>query len=194
MIFHSRSSGRSFTEILDLTYCISYWFASSESYLNAFKGDFKLEWILEVAWVVQDNNITYVDLSGQRIKEQNKNSYLGHGHKWAPASVRGLWKLWFMFLQIQVDERCCKEDTVAYVKFWLMCQFKNTERQVSVNLKNHDIVCTSGIGIYSMICDHICHTSRKMSMILSVCSPTRCFRKFTWHFLQKKMFLIRSWS
>ena len=76
MIFHSRSSGRSFTEILALTNCISYWFASSESYLNAFKGDFKLEWILEVAWVVQDNNITYVDLSGARKFEQNKNGHL----------------------------------------------------------------------------------------------------------------------
>ena len=91
MIFHSRSSGRSCTEILALTNCISYWFASSESYLNAFKGDFKLEWILEVAWVVQDNNVTYVDLSGAKKLEQTKTvTYLGHGHKWAPASVRGL--------------------------------------------------------------------------------------------------------
>ena len=32
-------------------------------YLNAFKGDFKLEWVLEVAWVVQDYNITYMDLT-----------------------------------------------------------------------------------------------------------------------------------
>ena len=137
---------------------------------------------------------TWTWVERENLSKTKMVTYLGHGHKWAPASVRGLWKLWFMFLQIQVDERCCKEDTVAYVKFWLMCQFKNTERQVSVNLKSHDIICTSGIGIYSMICDHICHTSRKMSMILSVCSPTRCFRKFTWHFLQKKMFLIRSWS
>ena len=57
-------------------------------------------------------------------------------------------------------------------------------RQFVVNLC-HDIICTSGIGV-TPFCDHICHTSRKMSMILSVCSPTRCLRKFTWHFLEKR--------
>ena len=37
--------------------------AMKSGYLNAFKGDFKLEWVLEVAWVVQDYNITYMDLT-----------------------------------------------------------------------------------------------------------------------------------
>ena len=66
MIFHSRSSGRSFTKvwIFNEFICISYRLFSPGLYLNAFKGDFKLEWILEVAWVVQDNNVTDMDLSG----------------------------------------------------------------------------------------------------------------------------------
>ena len=91
-----------------------YWlFASWRLYLNAFKGNFKLEWILEVAWVVQDNNITDVDL--------------GHDHKWAPAFVRGLWKLRFIFLPIQVDERwkySCICEVLAHgpvPKYWEAC-------------------------------------------------------------------------
>ena len=70
MIFHSRSSGRSLkkrTKKNELALNV---------HLNALEGNFKLEWVLEVAWVVQDYNITDMDL--------------GHGHKWAPASVRGL--------------------------------------------------------------------------------------------------------
>ena len=39
-------------------------------YLNAFKGDFKLEWVLEVAWVVQDYNITYMDLTKEWKNEE----------------------------------------------------------------------------------------------------------------------------
>ena len=69
-------------------------------------------------------------------------------------------------------------------------------RQVAVN---QDMFFTSGIRITPSLSrlssdDPIGHTSRKMSMILSVCSPTRCFRKFTWHFLERRMILFESWK
>ena len=57
MIFHSRSSGRSLkkrTKKNELALNV---------HLNALEGNFKLEWVLEVAWVVQDYNITYMDLT-----------------------------------------------------------------------------------------------------------------------------------
>ena len=56
MIFHSRSSGKSLKERSFKN------LISSRVYLNALKGNFKLEWVLEVAWVVQDYNITDMDL------------------------------------------------------------------------------------------------------------------------------------
>ena len=62
MIFHSRSSGRSLkkrTKKDELALNV---------HLNALEGNFKLEWVLEVAWVVQDYNITDMDLNVERIK------------------------------------------------------------------------------------------------------------------------------
>ena len=94
-----------------------------------------------------------------------------------------LLKVGFFLLWICVGATM-SQSTVAYVKFRHMGQFQNTGGMFVVNLC-HEIICTSGKGI-GPFCDHICHTSRKMSMILSVCSPTRCFRKFTWHFLDKR--------